>query len=222
MSMETKIYNQKGKETGSLTLPETLFGTPWNGDLVHQVYTSMMSDRRQPIAHAKMRGEVAGGGKKPWKQKGTGRARHGSIRSPLWPGGGVTHGPRNDKNYARKVNRSMKNKAFSAILSQKLREGEVLFVDELSLAKAKTQEAKEVLTALAGVKGFDSIMGKRTNAAYIALPAASAEVKRSFRNIRSVEIVETRNMNVADTLKYRTIIFVNPNESLKILETRNS
>ena len=124
--METKIYNQKGKEAGKITLPEEVFGLPWNADLVHQVVTSMLGNARTPVAHTKIRGEVRGGGKKPWKQKGTGRARHGSTRSPIWVGGGVTHGPRNDKIYARKINRKMKAKALYTILSKKAKDGEIL------------------------------------------------------------------------------------------------
>src|SRR6185369_9697615 len=109
--MDSKVYNQEGKEVGSVKLPEGLFSTAWNADMVHQVVTSMLSSRRNNVAHAKNRGEVSGGGKKPWQQKGTGRARHGSIRSPIWVGGGTTHGPRNDKNYGRKVNKVEATKA---------------------------------------------------------------------------------------------------------------
>src|SRR5512135_1972448 len=102
--MEAQIYNQKGEQTGKITLPESVFGLPWNGDLVHQVVTSMRSSEREPWAHTKDRGQVAGGGKKPWQQKGTGRARHGSSRSPIWRHGGITHGPITDKNYGKKIN----------------------------------------------------------------------------------------------------------------------
>src|SRR3989344_3523977 len=103
--MDAKIYNSKGEQSGKISLPETIFGVAWNADLVHQVITSMMSNAREPIAHTKTRGEVRGGGKKPWQQKGLGRARHGSIRSPIWVGGGITHGPRNDENFSRKINK---------------------------------------------------------------------------------------------------------------------
>src|SRR4029078_6219347 len=98
------------------------FGLPWNADLVHQVISSLKTDARKPVAHTKTRGSVRGGGKKPWQQKGTGRARHGSIRSPLWVGGGVAHGPRNDKNFDRKVNKKMKAKALYTILSKKFKD----------------------------------------------------------------------------------------------------
>ena len=97
--MEVKIYEQSGKDAGTVTLPDGVFGLPMNKDLVYQVVTAQEANRRQTTAHAKDRAQVRGGGKKPWRQKGTGRARHGSIRSPLWKGGGVTHGPLKKKNF---------------------------------------------------------------------------------------------------------------------------
>src|SRR5512135_3441222 len=101
--MKTDIYNIQGKKAGSVELPESIFGVAWNDSLMHQVVTSMEDNARTNVAHTKGRGEVRGGGKKPWRQKGTGRARHGSIRSPIWVGGGVAHGPRNTKVFARAI-----------------------------------------------------------------------------------------------------------------------
>ncbi|OHA54733.1 MAG: 50S ribosomal protein L4, partial [Candidatus Terrybacteria bacterium RIFCSPLOWO2_02_42_20] len=109
--MESKLYNQKAEEAGKIDLPETVFNLPWNSDLVHQVVTAMQANLRSPWAHTKTRGEVSGGGKKPWRQKGLGKARHGSIRSPIWVGGGIAHGPRKDKDYSVKINAKAKKKA---------------------------------------------------------------------------------------------------------------
>src|SRR3989338_8457539 len=106
--MQAKIYNQKGKETGEIALPEKVFAVKWRPDLVHQVVEGSRSNARAGTAHAKGRGEVRGGGRKPWKQKGTGRARHGSTRSPIWGGGGGTHGPLAEKNYKRKIYKTIR------------------------------------------------------------------------------------------------------------------
>jgi large subunit ribosomal protein L4 len=218
--MKATIYNVEGKSAGELNLSDAVFGLPWNSDLVHQVMLSMQSTARQPIAHTKTRGEVRGGGKKPWRQKGTGRARHGSTRSPLWVGGGVAHGPRNDKNYDRKVNKTMKAKAFLTLLSKKYKDGEILFVDSLSFKAPKTTEAKAALVGLSKAKGFEKLSTKRKNAAFVALSKKDVNVEKSFRNIGSVTVDETRNLNVLDLLKY-TYLVVDA-ESIKVLEAKNN
>jgi large subunit ribosomal protein L4 len=219
-SLEATIYDIKGASAGSVNLSEKAFGLPWNADLVHQVMLSMQSTARQNIAHTKTRGEVRGGGKKPWRQKGTGRARHGSTRSPLWVGGGVAHGPRNDKNYDRKINKGMKNKAFLTLLSKKYRDGEVLFVDALSFKAPKTAEAITALHNLSKAKGFEMLANKRKNSAFIALSKNDANAKKSFRNIGSVTIDEVRNVNLLDLLRYTHIVIENPVESVKVIEAK--
>jgi large subunit ribosomal protein L4 len=220
--METKIYNQKGKESGTLKLDEKVFGLPWNADLVHQVITSMMSNARKPIAHTKTRGEVRGGGKKPWRQKGTGRARHGSTRSPIWVGGGVAHGPRNDKNFERKVNKKMKAKALYTILSKKMRDGEVLFVDSLSFDKPKTKDAVAVLKGLSSIKGFETLATKRKNAAYIAIKEQNDNVKKSFGNYGAVEVSPVSNINPVDIMNYKYVVIADPEASVSFISGKMS
>src|SRR3989339_770912 len=131
--MKVPVYNQKGETVSEMELPKEILEVSPNPDLVHHVVVAQQANRRQIIAHTKTRGEVRGGGKKPWRQKGTGRARHGSIRSPLWKGGGVTFGPRNDRVYEQDINRKMRRKALMVILSDKARTNTLLIVDALNL-----------------------------------------------------------------------------------------
>jgi large subunit ribosomal protein L4 len=218
--METKVFNQSGKEIGKIPLPENIFDVPWNSDLVHQVVVSMTSSSRRGTAHTKDRGEVRGGGKKPWKQKGTGQARHGSTRSPIWVGGGVTHGPRSEKNYDRKVNRKMKTKALFTILSRKMRDGEVFFVDEFKLSEPKTKHAAALLMDLRKDGNFEKALTKKTNVALIVLGERDDSLLKSFRNIGNVAMDETRNINPVTLLQYKNLIVVNPEASLRSLSSR--
>jgi large subunit ribosomal protein L4 len=215
--METQIYNQKGKSVGKFELPESIFGVPWNGDLVHQVVTAMQANARTPVAHTKDRSDVRGGGRKPWKQKGTGRARHGSSRSPIWVGGGVTHGPRNDKSYDQKINKKMKAKALYTVLSEKLRKGQIIFLEELNLKDIKTKDAVSVIKDLSALKGFEKMSGGRNPNIYISVPAKGDVIKKSFANIKTVEVDEVRNMNPVDLLAFRYIIISQPTESIAFL-----
>ena len=141
-NMKTTVYNVSGKETRDIEIPEKLFGVKRNDTLLRQVVLAMQANARTPVVHTKGRGEVRGGGKKPWKQKGTGRARHGSSRSPIWRGGGTTHGPLKERTYEQKINKKMNAKAVAIVLSQKFREGRLLFVDDLSFTEPKTKDAK--------------------------------------------------------------------------------
>lgn len=216
-SSEATIFDMKGGKAGTLALPAELFALKWNADLVHQVVTGLEANARPVTAHTKFRGEVRGGGKKPWQQKGTGRARHGSSRSPIWVGGGTAHGPRNDRNFDRKVNKKMRAKALNTVLSAKLADQEISFIDALSLSEGKTKEASKVLGTLASIKQLERISKKKTNVALIALPAKDVAVERAFRNIGKISVVEARNLNPVDALKYTYIIFVSPEQSVKSL-----
>lgn len=218
--MEATIYNQVGKSVGTVTLPESVFSLKWNADLVHQVITSEMSSKRTPIAHTKDRSEVRGGGKKPWQQKGTGRARHGSSRSPIWVGGGVAHGPRNDKNYDRKVNKKMKSKALLTIIARKYKDGEVVFVDKFAYDAPKTKYAKAFFDSFKEVKGLEKLSSKGKNRAYLALSSGEAGMKKSFSNFSNIEVVDFRNMNPVDISNKKFLIITNPEAALKALAAK--
>lgn len=218
--MKLAIYDKKGKEVEKVELPKDIFEVPFNADLIHQVATSMTSSARSNTAHAKDRSEVRGGGKKPWRQKGTGRARHGSTRSPIWVGGGTTHGPRNDRNYDRKVNKKVKAKALATILSQKARDNEIVLIDSLSLDEIKTKEAVSIIDSLAKNDSLKEIKSKKNNAAIISLSERNENAEKSFRNIDNLRMDLTQNLNVSDLLKYKYVVLVNPKESFEILNSR--
>lgn len=217
--MEATIYNQIGKEMSSIKLPENIFGLPWNESLVHQVMTGMMGNKRIPVAHTKNRGEVSGSGIKPWRQKGTGRARHGSRRSPIWVGGGVAHGPRNDKDYSRKINKKMKTKALFTLLSRKWKDGEIIFIGDLTLRVPKTKEAKSVITSLSKIEGVSSL-SRRKNAAFIAINEKNADTLRSFNNFGNLEVGQVKDLNALDLLQYKYLVIAEPEKSIATLSAR--
>jgi len=144
------IYNIKKEKIGTLVLPSELFNLKINSNLVHQALVTQMANSRKKIAQTKDRSEVRGGGIKPWQQKGTGRARHGSIRSPIWKGGGITFGPRTQRNFKKKINKKMKRKALLMALSSKLKDNELILINELKLKKPKTKEMAKILENFIG------------------------------------------------------------------------
>ncbi|MEK7635263.1 MAG: 50S ribosomal protein L4 [Patescibacteria group bacterium] len=217
--MEATIYNQKGAETGKIKLPENIFGAKWKESLVHQVVTSMMGNKRTPIAHTKNRGDVAGSGIKPWRQKGTGKARHGSRRSPIWVGGGVSGGPRNEKNFKTKINKKMRTAALFSMISKKFKDGEVIFLDNLSFKNPKTKDAKEVITSLSKIKEM-SALGRRNNAAFIALDKRDDNVLKSFNNFGNLEIGQVKDLNAVDLMQYRYLVITNPEKSIETLTSK--
>lgn len=218
--MKTDIYTLEGKKAGSVELPESVFGVAWNDSLMHQVVTSMQDNARTPVAHTKGRADVRGGGIRPWRQKGTGRARHSSIRSPIWRGGGVTHGPLKQKTYAREIPKKMRAKALYMALSKKLKDGEVLFIESLGFKEPKTAAARKALTALASVKGFEKLSTKRVNAGLLALAEKNFAAEKSFRNIGSITTMDIRNLNPVQVMKAKYILIENPAESLAIIAKR--
>jgi len=220
--MEAKIYNQKGSEAGTISLPVKVFAAKWRSDLVHQVVESMRSNKRAGTADTKNRGEVRGGGRKPWRQKGTGRARHGSSRSPIWVGGGVTHGPLAEKNYKRKVSKKMRAQALFSVLSKKLKDNEILFVDSFSLPEIKTKKAVEVMKNLAKAGGFKLLITSKSKKPKVltALSGRNEKAEKSFRNIPTLEIVFLKNLNPMDILNHQYLLIENPVEAVKFLESR--
>ena len=218
VNMEAALYNSKGEKAGTVTMPEELFGLQWNADLVHQVVTSMQANARTPVAHTKDRGEVRGGGRKPWAQKGTGRARHGSSRSPIWKGGGITHGPRNEKSYAKTVSRQMRQKALLVVLSRKMKDGEIIFIDSLQMEAPKTSVAKNVLTAFA--TNFPAIGVKKTRSAFIALPEAHKPTMKSFANFNNITIDDARNLNPVSVLASKYLVIANPASFIETLSKK--
>ena len=220
--MNAKVYSKEGKETGDVKLPETVFGVTWNPDLVHEVVVGMQANARAGTADTKDRSEVRGGGKKPWKQKGTGRARHGSRRSPIWTGGGVTFGPTSEKDYSVKINKKVRAKALASVLSKKLVDQEVLFVDSLAMDEAKTKDAKAIVSALAKGTGQDSLDTKRKNAAIVVLADRNLATEKSFRNFGNIEVAQAKDINPVDLLTYKYVVVADAPSSVEILEKRLS
>jgi len=218
--MEATIYNAQGKKKGTIELPENIFGVKWNASLMHQVVTSMQDNARPTVAHVKNRGDVRGGGKKPWAQKGTGRARHGSTRSPIWKGGGVTHGPRKDKDYSREIPKKMRAKALFMALSRKLKDGELMFVDSFGISEPKTATAKKSLVQISAISGFGKLSTKHKNAALVALADPTAATQKSFRNIGNVTVCAMRNLNPVAVLGNSYLIIENPEAAVAIVAQR--
>ena len=221
VSLDAEVYSKDGKKVSTFALPEEVFSAKWNADLVHQVITSLQTAARHPFAHAKTRGEVSGGGKKPWRQKGTGRARHGSTRSPIWVGGGVAHGPNKEKNFDRKVNKKTKNVAIKTIISQKHRDGEVLLVDALAFTAPKTTEMKKVVANLAKINdSMNKLATKKHNAALFITNAQDKNLYLSLRNFGNFETQSVADVNAIILSKYKYLVFVSPTESIATLKDR--
>ena len=216
--MKVNVYNQNGEETGTALLPKEIFDVKMNPDLVHQVVVSQMANRRKVLAHTKNRGEVRGGGKKPWRQKGTGRARHASIRSPLWRHGGITFGPRKEKVFKKEIPKKMKRLALFMALSEKARQNLLILLDKIKLDEPKTKLMAKIIENLKSLP--DRQAGKIENFkkgnVLIALPELDKNIISVARNLPDVKTIQAKDLNCLDLLSLKYLIM--PKEAIKVLK----
>ena len=203
---KVKVYNVSGEEVKEMDLNPKIFGIKPKEDLIHQVVVAQRANRRQNIAHTKIRSEVRGGGRKPWRQKGTGRARHGSIRSPLWVGGGVTFGPRKDQSYGKIINKKVKKKALFMVLTDKLESKNLFGLEGFKLEKIKTKDARAIL---------DKLPTDNKKVLFV-VPKKDEIIIKSFRNIPKISVARAADINVLDLINFERIIVLV--ESFKVIE----
>jgi len=209
--MKVSVYNQKGEEVGTILLPKEVFDLKINSNLIHQVVISQLANRRRILAHTKDRSEVRGGGRKPWRQKGTGRARHGSRRSPLWTGGGITFGPTKERVFKKKINQKIRRKALLMTLSAKAKNNLIFIIDKFNLEKPKTKIMAEIIKKLKSkIKNFEK------GSSLIILPKKEKKIILAARNLPEVDIIEARNLNCLDLLTFKYLII--PKEAVKIIK----
>ena len=187
------VYNMKGETVGTLELNDAVFGVEVNEHLVHMAVVAQLANKRQGTQSAKTRAEVRGGGKKPWRQKGTGHARQGSTRAPQWTGGGIVFAPK-PRDYTIKLNKKEKRLALKSALTSRVTEGKFIVVDQIAMDEIKTKNFKAMLDAL------------NVNKALVVLDSNDQNVVRSARNIENVKTALTNTINVYDILKYNTVV----------------
>lgn len=211
--MKIKVYNQSAEFAHDLELSDKIFKVESNPELLHQAVVTQMGNERQVLADTKDRSEVRGGGKKPWKQKGTGRARVGSSRSPIWRAGGVTFGPTSDRNFSKKINKKMKQKAIFMALSDKVTNNNLVILDTLQMAEFKTKKFDEVLTAVEA-----KVLNNPRRNMLVINESKDEKIRFSARNLKGVEIINLENINIVDLLKYKNLMLTEA--AVKILEER--
>lgn len=194
--MNVKVYNVAGEVVGEQALTPQLFAVKVKPEVVHQVVVAQAANRREPIAHTKTKGEVRGGGRKPWKQKGTGRARQGSIRNPQWRGGGIVFGPRSNRNFSQKVNKKMKRAALAMVLSDKVANEKIVVIDQFDAAAGKTKQLSAILAKLPSAGHL----------VLLSLGASNSTVIRSAQNLAKTWYCAADSLNVVDLLKYEYLV----------------
>ena len=204
--MEAKIYNLKNEEVSSIKLPEDIFDRKFSEALVRQVLLAQLANSREPWAHAKGRGEVRGGGRKPWKQKGTGRSRHGSIRSPIWKGGGVAFGPLSIRNYKEKINKKTKRLALKMCLSDRAKNNALLVVEDFNFSEPKTKLFVGFLKALLASAKRNEGGPVKAKTFLLLTPGKDENVLRITGNLKSIKTLRAEDANVVDLLSKSMII----------------
>ncbi len=199
--MKTDVYNLKNEVVGTVEVPERVFGAKWNEALVKQVLDAQVANRRDPWAHVKDRSEVSGGGIKPWRQKGTGRARAGSSRSPLWRHGGKAHGPRNEKDYSQKVNKKMRRVAFFAALSKKMKDGEMKFFENFEVEAPKTKIVAKALHDILGMK-----KGAKRYDVLVIANGRNESFVRGTHNLQKAKTLDAASLNMFDIVNHKHIL----------------
>lgn len=214
MSIKAKVYNQKAEKVGDIELSSNIFEVEANDVLVHQAVLAQMGNERQVLAHTKDRSEVRGGGKKPWRQKGTGRARVGSSRSPIWIGGGVTFGPRKDRNFKKNINKKMKQKAIFMVLSDRVKNDDFVVLDNLEMEEYKTKSFSAVLKNIEKIIIKQDEKSKRS--ILVINDKKDEKIKYSSRNLVGVKTINLENINILDLLKYKSLVVTK--EAVKNIE----
>lgn len=207
--MKISVYNIEGKKVEDMDLSDSVFGISKNDDLIHQVAVSLGANKRESIAHTKTRGERSGSGRKPWKQKGTGRARVGSVRSPIWKKGGIVFGPRSERNYKKKINSKMNIKAILSVLSGKAKDKEIYVVDKMELPEKKTKEMAKVVKNL-------KISGKTL----LVFGKTEKDAMLASRNLKDAQNIFSDQLNVLDMLSSKNMLI--SKESIKKIEKKYS
>lgn len=208
--MKISVYNQNAEVVGEIDLNDKIYAVKPSIHLLSEAVRIQASNARKGLANTKTRGEVSGGGKKPWKQKGTGRARVGSIRSPIWRHGGVVFGPTSDRNWSLKINKKAKTKALFMSLSDKVTDGKLIVIDNLNVENSKTKEFVKIMASFeAKLKG----LGKKQ---LLVTPKKDESVSRSARNIPHMAQALASSLNVTDVLKADTMVVLK--DSLAVIE----
>ncbi len=225
------VYNQAGEKVKEVALNPKVFGVVVKPDVVSNAIIVQQANSRQVLAHAKDRSDVSGGGRKPWRQKGTGRARHGSIRSPLWRGGGVTFGPTSERNFSLKINRKEKRKALLMGLSDKAAHSRIVLLDALTLSESKTKQVYTILqnlklrplsakkTKVAKVETEDASVAKKKGnppRVLVILPQKDEKIYKALRNITRVDLILANSLNIADVVKAHYLVM--PEASIPVIE----